>query len=118
MTGDGRVSLRHDWRTPLNPSLKYSGEALCLALIGFRLLRWVWGAVSEGDAPPSADEANPPTIGAALMGNGDELGTTHVVAPIGDPDLFPPEMLAAMTPEQRAHVLETLAKQRPPRTGT
>jgi hypothetical protein len=30
----------------------------------------------------------------------------------GDPALFPPEMLAAMTPEQRAHVMETLAKQR------
>jgi hypothetical protein len=102
----------------VNPSLKYSGEALCLALLGFRLLRWAWGAVSEGDAPPSADEATPMTIGAALMGNGDEIRTTHGVAPTGDPDLIPPEMLAAMTPEQRAHVLETLAKQRGPQTGT
>jgi hypothetical protein len=58
------------------------------------------------------------TIGAALMGNGDEIRTTHGVAPTGDPDLIPPEMLAAMTPEQRAHVLETLAKQRGPQTGT
>lgn len=102
----------------MNPSLKYSGEALCLALIGFRLLRWAWGAVSEGDAPPSADAANPLTIGAALMGNGEEPMTTHGVAPTGDPTLFPPEMLAAMTPEQRTHVLEALAKQRGAPTGS
>ena len=76
----------------MNPSLKYSGEALCLALIGFRLLRWAWGAVSEGDAPPSADAANPLTIGAALMGNGEEPMTTHGVAPTGDPTLFPPNV--------------------------
>lgn len=102
----------------MNPSLKYSGEALCLALIGFRLLRWAWGAVSEGDAPPSADEASPATIGALLMGSEDALGARHGVGPTGDPAFFPPEVWAAMTPEQRAHVLETLAKQRAAKTGS
>jgi hypothetical protein len=83
----------------VNPNLKYGGEALFLAVLAFRLLRWAWGAVSEGDAPPSADAANPLAIGAALMGDGDApVGATHGVAPTGDPAVFPPEMLAAMTP--------------------
>jgi hypothetical protein len=105
----------------VNPELKYGGEALTLAWLGFRLLRWAWGAVEEGDAPPGAEMGDPVTIGAGLMGNVEErlrathgvaATATHGVAATGDPDLFPPEMLAAMTPEQRAHVLETLAKQR------
>lgn len=114
----------------MNPELKYGGEALTLAWLGFRLLRWAWGAVSEGDAPPSAGIENPVAIGDALTGNAEERLAAmfsgsplpHHVSPglqvvdpspiTGDPALFPPEMLAAMTPEQRAHVIETLAKQR------
>jgi hypothetical protein len=123
-----------DRRTSVNPDLEYAGEALTLALVGFRLLRWAWGAVSEGDAPPSAELGNPVAIGAGLTGSAED-GLAAMVAGsapshatgaglesvdpsqlVADPALFPPEMLAAMTPEQRTHVLETLARQREAQT--
>jgi len=116
-------------------NLKYAGEGIFLLGIAYRLLRWALGAVMEGDAPPSAYAAMPTTgvaghptrpaeqIARTLMAEAPEAqigqsawfraGNLDAPPLPGDPALFPPEMLAAMTPEQRAHVLETLAKQRP-----
>lgn len=113
---------------PVN--LKYLGEAIFLVALAFRLLRWAWGAVAEGDAPPSAMPSVPSSLGvppvggagtqiAALLGGGvpsHVSATTWLPGPAGpampsSAALFPPEMLAAMTPEQRAAVLDTLAKQ-------
>lgn len=34
--------------------LKYAGEAVFLLGAAFRLLHWVFGALADGDAPPSA----------------------------------------------------------------
>jgi|SRR5579862_2979013 len=118
----------------MDPSLKYGGEAMFFLGVAYRLVRWIVGAVAEGDAPPSAFEATLPLpatgstgaiarqIGGALMSEPQSHSPTlpewarssSIGGPpaLGDPALFPPEMLAAMTPEQRAKVLETLLKQR------
>ncbi len=112
----------------MDPQLKYAGEAIFLVGIAFRLLRWAFDAVREGDAPPSAysidltasSGVHPPSTGAALSalvsdGPSVQLHTSTVFKTFdgsqspADPNLFPPDMLAAMTPEQRAKVLETLA---------
>jgi hypothetical protein len=116
----------------VDPNLKYAGEGIFLLGVAFRLLRWALGAVVEGDAPPSAYAALPTTQGQTHpQGPAERIASTLMATPPsdgpsawyragmtdapplpGDPALFPPEMLAAMTPEQRAHVLESLAKQR------
>jgi hypothetical protein len=139
-------------------NLKYAAEAIFLLGIAFRLLRWVAGALAEGDAPPSAfvDEqpvaayrppsGQPLTIGLtstnrppisqpallpqltittatppSLLGTLENLAAQareDAVPPhAGDPALFPQAMLDAMTPEQRAQVLNTLVKQRAGATG-
>jgi hypothetical protein len=113
----------------VDPQLKYAGEAICLVGIAFRLLRWAFDAVREGDAPPSAyaidlsasSGVHPPSAGAALSAlvsdspsvrihTSTRSETLHGSQLPTDPNLFPPEMLAAMTPEQRAKVQETMAK--------
>lgn len=112
----------------MDPQLKYAGEAIVLVGIAFRLLRWAFDAVREGDAPPSAysidlsasNGVHPPSAAAALSAlvsdsPSVQLHQTTLLENFNgtqspaDPNLFPPEMLAAMTPEQRAKVLETLA---------
>jgi hypothetical protein len=117
----------------VSPNLKYGGEAMFFLGIAYRLVRWIVGAVAEGDAPPSAfPSAVPPAAGSAAAIAG-QVGATLMSEPqahpptlpdwarsgglggppsLGDPALFPPEMLAAMTPEQQAKVIETLLKQR------
>jgi hypothetical protein len=117
----------------VEPNLKYAGEAVFFLGAAFRLLRWAMSAVSEGDAPPSAFVSVPSAPGAhPPLGGSPERVASALATPIGaesdptawyrvgnpdpppapgDPALFPPEMLAAMTPEQRAKVLEALTKQ-------
>lgn len=114
----------------MHVNLKYLGEAIFLIGIAFRLLRWAWSAVQEGDAPPSASPDVTASVGGALppKGVGQQVATlldsgpgavgglapswgTHDPATASNADLFPPAMLAAMTPEQRAAVLETLVKE-------
>jgi len=109
----------------MNPQLKYGGEAVFLVGIAYRLLRWAFNAVREGDVAPSADPTGLTLSGgapahmagaalAALMRNGDPSVQIHTQTWIGsqpgNADLFPPEMLASLTAEQRAKLLETLAK--------
>jgi hypothetical protein len=119
----------------VTPNLKYAGEAVFFLGIAFRLMRWIWSAVSEGDAPPSAYPTMPAMgIAARPAGTAERIAGTLMSEPAllgddrpntwlrvatpdappqpGDPGLFPPEMLAAMTPEERERVLQTLAKQR------
>jgi hypothetical protein len=113
----------------VNPQLEYAGEAICLVGIAFRLLRWAFDAVREGDAAPSdafnltvSGTAPPQHVNAALPAL--TSGGTSVQSQTfwshtftlsqsagGDPEC-PPEMLAALTPEQREKVLATLAKMR------
>jgi len=114
-------------------SLKYAGEALFLIGLAYRLLRWALSAVAEGDAPPSAYAAMPaaaaPQRGlfaaarvadtfATASSSADaatvwyRTGLAGVPPAPGDPALFPPEMLAAMPPEQQVRIVESLAKQR------
>jgi hypothetical protein len=121
----------------VEPSLKYGGEAVFFLGAAFRLLRWAWGAISEGDAPPSAfvDMPVPPgahhppvgtseRIASILMAHPDQDGGPAAWYRVGNPDpppapgdpaLFPPEMLAAMTPEEREHIAQALAAQRSPK---
>jgi hypothetical protein len=119
----------------VTPNLKYAGEAVFFLGIAFRMMRWIWSAVSEGDAPPSAYPTMPPMgVAARPAGTAERIAGTlmsepallredrpnawlHVAdpgapPPPGGPGLFPPEMLAAMTAEERERVLQTLAKQR------
>ena len=115
-------------------NLKYAGEAVFFLGVAYRLLRWVAGAFLEGDLPPSAFPVAPTMrAGQGLAGTAEQVAHTLMAQPRGeagvptawartgnleapplpgDPALFPPEMLAAMTPEQRAHVMDSLAKQR------
>ena len=124
----------------MEPSLKYGGEAVFFLGAAFRLLRWAWGAVSEGDAPPSAfvdmpvlpgahrrPAGTPERIASVLMAHPGEtdgaaawyrVGNPDPPPAPGDPALFPPEMLAAMTPEERARIAETLATQRSPKPAS
>lgn len=113
----------------MDPQLKYAGEAIFLVGIAFRLLRWAFDAVRDGDAPPSAypmdlsasSAVHPPSAAAALSAlvsdsPSEQVHTSTWFKTLDgsqsptEPNLFPPEMLAAMTPEQRAKVLETLGK--------
>jgi hypothetical protein len=113
----------------VDPQLKYAGEAICLVGIAFRLLRWAFDAVREGDAPPSAyaidltasSGVHPPSTGAALSALMSDSPSVSIQTSTWfktvdgsqsptDPNLFPPEMLAAMTPEQRAKVQEAMVK--------
>jgi hypothetical protein len=149
-------------------NLKYGAEAIFLLGIAYRLLRWVVGALAEGDAPPSAYVADDalapralvaiPRVGATLTLSSTAgthasptqappqsppllqltLGSPTPTQPplltalerlasqphdlqapphAGDPALFPQAMLDAMTPDQRAQVLNTLLKQRTSGTG-
>ena len=114
-------------------NLKYAGEGIFFLGVAYRLLAWALGAVREGDAPPSAFVATPSALGLEGLGPVAQANHTghdidpgrEAVDPTAwyqsprDPDappgpgnaaLFPPEMLAAMTPEQRESVLNTLAK--------
>ena len=47
-------------------NIKYAGEAIFLVGVAYRLLRWALGAFVEGDAPPSAFNANDPGAPASL----------------------------------------------------
>ena len=113
----------------MDPQLKYAGEAICLVGIAFRLLRWAFDAVREGDAAPSAypadltlpGSASPQGVGAALstlVSGGPGLHVNSMtfsnkfnipLSPSGSPEL-PPELAAQLTPDLRAKVLESLAK--------
>ena len=114
--------------------LKYAGEAICLVGIAFRLLRWAFDAVREGDAAPSATDmtvagSQPQGVGSALSAllsaipgvqvGGPQVKTTKFsntyVIPLsgsGSPQL-PPELAAQLTPEMRAKVLDALTKAEP-----
>ena len=114
----------------LDPQFKYAGEAIFLVGIAFRLLRWAYGAIQEGDAPPSASDltlsGNAPPAGAvsalsALMGGdpGVNVKTSlfskkfNIVMPPGGSPELPPEVAAQLTPELRAKVVEAMAKIQP-----
>jgi hypothetical protein len=133
------------------PNLEYSGTALFLLGISYRLMRWVIGTIEEDDAPPGAvvDTSSALPDGHSLMANGSASAARpasaarsgHSVptpfdtavtertsaspwasndpeappAP-GDPNLFPPAMLEAMNPAQRARVEASLIQQRAARS--
>ena len=95
----------------MNPQLEYAGEAVVLVGIAFRLLRWAFDAAREGDAPPSAP------IDLTISDGPVQKQTLHwsnkfTFTLTGNDQQLPPEMLAALTPEQREKVLETIAKMR------
>lgn len=121
----------------MDSHLKYAGEALFLVGAAYKLVRWAVGAVVEGDVPPSLvtgrpDDARdhiagglktPQMVAQALMAPLEGHESHGVLDPYlyrtdfastapgpGDPDLFPPEMLNAMTPQQRAKIMESLIK--------
>lgn len=109
----------------MGPNLKYGGEALFLVGTSLKLLRWAMGAVEDGDAPSmKGNAAVVAALSHAVMTPVDHSrGTPFGLvghpshepgAPpgAGDPALFPAGMLEAMTPEQRAKVIESLASQR------
>jgi len=123
----------------VNPDLKYGAEALFFVGVAYRLLRWIIGALREGAVAPSAFPSETDLVIKPMLGmaNSPAAGSAdHQMAPHhlteherldptawyrtgipdappgpGDMRLFPPEMLAAMTPEQREKVLTALAKQ-------
>jgi hypothetical protein len=109
--------LSHETIRRLRVDLKYGGEALVLLGIAWHLIRWIIRAVADGEAELPIAATTSGSSGL-MISNPFTNGPPDppIVAGFGSPPppttLFSPAMLAAMTPVQRARVLESLATQR------